>query len=262
MAAKNKHIIEEIQADANEIWESALEAMSSAGELGALLLAIEKCILCNTYDELSREVFAACESFELKCSLQIRPPSGILFYAEDLPPEKEQLENELLSRAREKGRFFDFGARTIVNFENISLLIKNMPLDDPERYGRIKDNIAPFVSSANSRVHAIALQQEVEKQRTCLQRLVEETQTAIEYIETRYLEHKDSSVNLMERLTQEMDAGFLTLDLSEAQEKYFLQLLGNSKQQITELYEGGLLIDDSFEKIMRKIKRTLDTSSV
>mgnify|MGYP001556641678 FL=1 len=262
VAAKNKQIIDDVQADANEIWETALEAMSTAGELGGLLIAIEKCILCNNYDELSNEIFAACESYDLNTSFQIRSSKGIFFFGNNITPEKENMENELLSRAKDKSRFFDFGARTIVNFENISMLIKNMPLDDMEKYGRIKDNIAPFLSSADSRIRAIALQMEVEKQRSVLQRLITDTQAAVEYIEKQYTDHKEQSGELLERLIQEMDAGFISLSLSEAEECHFRQLLENSKAQIMELYEGGLEIDNSFEKIMFKIRRTLETSSV
>ncbi|THB69550.1 MAG: DNA-binding response regulator [Gammaproteobacteria bacterium] len=257
VAAKNKQIIDDVQADANEIWETALEAMSTAGELGGLLVAIEKCILCNSYDELSNEIFAACEAYELNVSFQIRSTKGLFFYGNNLTPEKENMENELLSRAKDKSRFFDFGARTIVNFESISLLIKNMPLDDMEKYGRIKDNIAPFLSSADSRIRAIALQMEVEKQRSVLERLISDTQSAVEYIEKQYSEHKEQSGELLERLIQEMDAGFISLNLSEAEECHFRNLLENSKTQIMELYEGGLEIDNSFEKIMFKIRRTL-----
>ena len=261
VAAKNKQIIDDVQADANEIWETALEAMSTAGELGGLLLAIEKCILCNTYDELSNEIFAACESYDLNTSFQIRTAKGIFFYGNNITPEKENMENELLSRAKDKSRFFDFGARTIVNFGNISMLIKNMPLDDMEKYGRIKDNIAPFLSSADSRIRAIALQMEVEKQRSVLQRLITDTQAAVEYIEKQYTDHKEQSDELLERLIQEMDAGFISLNLSDAEECHFRKLLENSKAQIMELYEGGLEIDNSFEKIMFKIRRTLESSS-
>lgn len=260
VSAKNKQILDEVQADANEIWETALEAMSTAGELGGLLVAIEKCILCNSYDELSNEVCVATESYDLHCSMQIRSSNGIFFYGNNTSPEKENMENELLTRAKDKGRFFDFGARTIVNFNNISMLIKNMPLNDMEKYGRIKDNIAPFLSSADSRIRAIALQLQVEKQRSVLQRLVTETQTAVEFIEQKYTEHKEESGELLERLIQEMDAGFISLNLSSTEECHFRKVLENGKQQIMELYEGGLQIDNSFEKIMFKIRRTLKTS--
>ncbi len=261
VAAKNKQIIDDVQADANEIWETALEAMSTAGELGGLLIAIEKCILCNNYDELSNEIFAACESYDLHVSFQIRTSKGIFFYGNNITPEKENMENELLNRAKDKGRFFDFGARTIVNFNNISMLIKNMPMDDMEKYGRIKDNIAPFLSSADSRIRAITLQMEVEKQRSVLKRLIKDTQSAVEYIEKQYADHKDRSGELLERLIQEMDATFISLDLSEAEECHFRKLLESSKSQIMELYEGGLEIDNSFEKIMFKIRRTLEAST-
>jgi hypothetical protein len=56
---------------------------------------------------------------------------------------------------------------------------------------------------------------------------------------------------------QEMDAGFLSLDLTLQQEEYFTNLLQHNKVEIMNLYEGGMKIDESFQKVINKIKRTL-----
>ena len=44
-------------------------------------------------------------------------------------------------------RFIDFGSRTIINYQDISLLVKNMPLENMGRYGRLKD-LLPVLMSA------------------------------------------------------------------------------------------------------------------
>ncbi len=49
------------------------------------------------------------------------------------------LEKELIEMCDKEARFLDFGSRTIVNYPRVSLLVKNMPLDDMKRYGRVKD---------------------------------------------------------------------------------------------------------------------------
>ena len=85
------------------------------------------------------------ERWGLNCSLCIYLEGEPQFYTPH--GELSPLEAELITKIRNKDRFFDFGCRTQINYPNISLLIKNMPLEDPERYGRIKD-LFPFILAA------------------------------------------------------------------------------------------------------------------
>ena len=67
----------------------------------------------------------------------------------------QEQEFQFLSRLREKGRIFDFGEHTLVNYNHISLLIRDMPLDQPDRHGRIKDNVVVLLNGAEARIKAI-----------------------------------------------------------------------------------------------------------
>jgi len=45
----------------------------------------------------------------------------------------------------------DFGCRTQINYPNLFVLIKNMPLDDMNRYGRVKDLLPAILGVANTK---------------------------------------------------------------------------------------------------------------
>jgi signal transduction histidine kinase len=67
----------------------------------------------------------------------------------------QEQEFQFLSRLRGKGRIFDFGEHTLVNYDRISLLIRDMPLGQPDRHGRIKDNVALLLNGAEASIKAI-----------------------------------------------------------------------------------------------------------
>jgi hypothetical protein len=46
----------------------------------------------------------------------------------------------VLNHVRESGRIFQFKSRCVFNYGQVTLLVKNMPLEDAERCGRIRDN--------------------------------------------------------------------------------------------------------------------------
>ena len=62
------------------------------------------------------------------------------------------LEQELLEQHRHAQRFVDIGSSTIINYPKVSLLIKNMPVDNDALYGRYKDLFPHILEVTNEKV--------------------------------------------------------------------------------------------------------------
>ncbi|NIR93337.1 MAG: hypothetical protein GWO08_06570, partial [Gammaproteobacteria bacterium] len=67
------------------------------------------------------------------------------------------------------------------------MLIKNMPLDEPERYGLIKDNICFLIEAAEARVKNLFMQKAVDRQRNSILKILQQT--------THYMETMSNSFN-------------------------------------------------------------------
>ena len=50
---------------------------------------------------------------------------------------------------------FSFGSRTILNYAHVAVLIRNMPVDDPMRYGILKDHICYIANGLEARTLAM-----------------------------------------------------------------------------------------------------------
>ena len=62
------------------------------------------------------------------------------------------IEQELLESCRTNKRFIGFGCRTIINYPKVTLLVKNMPLDSPEKYGRFKDVLPTVLGATDAKL--------------------------------------------------------------------------------------------------------------
>ena len=51
----------------------------------------------------------------------------------------------------------DLGCRSAFNYPRVSLIVKNMPVDDPDAYGRAKDYLASIAEAADMQVQALDL---------------------------------------------------------------------------------------------------------
>lgn len=132
----------------------AFEAMNSSADLGRSLRFAERTYAMYSFDKLAEGLFQTMAEFGLETSVMFVTQAGPLFYAQN-KYELSPLEKDMFLTIHKEGRFCDFGARTFCNFTLVSLLIKNMPLDSPERYGRIKDTVPWILGVTDGRVGAL-----------------------------------------------------------------------------------------------------------
>lgn len=150
----NTEIIDALKAELKDANDIALTALRSNGELGVVINFLENSFSCEDHVAVGQQVFKAMRAFGLKSSIQLRVESGAINIADEEFEGQEQ-EFKFLSRLRSKGRLFDFGEHTMVNYDHISLLIRNMPVDQPDKHGRIKDNVAVLLNGAEARIKSI-----------------------------------------------------------------------------------------------------------
>ena len=188
----------ELGERANSAQITAFEAMNSSADLGKSLRFAERTYAMNSFDRLAEGLFQTMAEFGLETSVMFITESEPLFYSHsrrDMSP----LEQDMFLAVHPEGRFADFGRRTFCNFKLISLLIKNMPVDDPERYGRIKDSIPWVLGAADGKVGALNLHNSLAKQH-------EQVAGAIESLSCR-LEHFKESFNAGNQKLSQCAAG-------------------------------------------------------
>jgi len=135
----------------------AFEAMNSNADLGRSLRFAERTYSMPNLDKLAEALFQTMDEFGLETSVMFITPSGPQFYAQN-KYELSPLEKDMFLAIHQQGRFVDFGSHTFCNFPLVSLLVKNMPLSAPERYGRIKDTVPWIVGVMEGKVSALELQ--------------------------------------------------------------------------------------------------------
>ena len=146
--------VSQLQADLKDANDIAFMALRANGELGVVINFLENSFSCKDHVAVGQLIFKAMRAFGLLSAIQLRVESGTINICDQEFNGQEQ-EFQFLSRLKDKGRLFDFGEHTIINYEHISLLVRNMPLDQPDRHGRVKDNAAVLLNGAEARIKAI-----------------------------------------------------------------------------------------------------------
>lgn len=241
-----------LKQNASMAMDTAMQAITSTGEIGVILNFFSRSFDSKTLEELAREIVKSMNEYQLKVSIKLNTPDGILNYDSSGIPKP--LETALLDKLADGGRILDYDARTIINFPHVSMLFKNMPLDNPEKWGRYKDNLALFVEGADARVQAIINEQAVAAQQTFLKEMLNRTEKALNDISEQHHKHKTASTHIMEVLIGDIEDSFLRLGLTEEQEQALMELVTSSADKAISLYDESMEVDKQLEQIMKELK--------
>lgn len=226
---------------------TALSAMTSMGELGVVLQFLSKSFACGSSEELGREVLAALQQYDLQGAVQLRlgaeeinlSPNGV-----NIP-----LEVGILTHVRASGRIFQFKTRAAFNYGGVTVMLNNLPLDDPDKVGRIRDNVAILAEGADARLQAIGVERENRRRQQGVVEALPQVHDALESLQDSY---RRTSFHLTQHMIEFQEAlmkSFVHLGLTEGQEDFLNRLANEHMQRIVAAQDQNLTVVDQLRQV-------------
>ena len=231
--------------------EVAMSAMSNTSDLGCNIQFLLDSHQCENLDQLGQLLFQGLNHYGLICSLQMRGRFSLKNM--EANGMEKTMESRLLSELKNKGRFFDFGYRTVVNYGSVSLLIKNMPMDDEMKYGVIKDNIFALVQGVEARITALDTQTCLLQERDVQTNLLTEMQHEIQQLDQSYKALTNNVAGVVNTMAASIEDAMSTLLLTEEQELVLKGHLEQGRNAVCSYFEKSAGMDDGLKDIIEKV---------
>ncbi len=248
---------EELRQQFELAHESAMTALTGSGELALAIRFLEKSHSYHSVNDLTQGLLESTDQLSIECCVMVVEADQLLWYSSQ-STSISPLEKELIEMCDKESRFLDFGARTIINYPKISLLVKNMPLDDMERYGRIKDLLPLLLSSTNAKINTLITQEALIQQSSHLFEAFRKIRNSLFYLGSTIVKNRQESTEIMNALTQDLNTDLLRMGLEEDQETYLLNRIDTALENVMEEMDAGLEIRQALSFIRNNINLTLE----
>ena len=234
---------------------TATTALTGLGELGTAMQFLEKSISYANIDELVSGLFQTMSLFHLDSYLMLTSNNQVSWYSQI--GAVSPIEKDLIDMSDNQIRFLDFGEKTLVNYPVISLLVKNMPIDDIDKYGRVKDILPVLVAAANVKIGAFDIQQSLIIQNGEMLEIFKNIRRYLFHMGTAIVNGRDESKTMTNELIQSLHADLLSMGLEQDQEDYLIDQIDSVSQNILEKMNSGAEIRDVLDYILSNLKNLI-----
>ncbi|MFN4340532.1 MAG: two-component system response regulator [Azonexus sp.] len=232
--------------------KTAMAAMVSMGELGVVLQFLSKSFACNTMDELAAALLDAMQQYDLQAAVQMRMGSEVLTISHN--GRNVPLEVSVLNHVRESGRIFQFKSRCVFNYGQVTLLVNNMPLDDAERCGRIRDNGALLAEGADARLRAIEAEMLAARRRAGIENALPRLYATLDGVQANYRRNCFELTQVMIDFQEQLAKAFVTLGLMERQEERLSSMANDFVNRLVGTQDASLELVGQLEALAEDLK--------
>ena len=248
--------MQQISSQLTTAAETARNAIVDKDDLDANVKFLLDLNDCDNLDQVGQLFFRTIQRYGLSCSLQLRSLMDI----KNMEPTgmSKDLVAQLLTQLKDDGLFLDLGRRTIINYERVSLLVKNMPTENFEKYATAKKNVFALVQGVNSCVVALEDRYLLEQEKRSVERLSHDVYSVIGLIKGSYQQVMRDIAHKVDVTAEKIQMKIPALSLAEADEQYLDDVIQDCIIDTTKIFNEGLKVNDIFEGLELSVKDALD----
>ena len=239
--------------------EVAMTALTGSSEMGQAMTFVEQSYVARNYESLAKAFLATTQHLNLNCTLMLMPSTGPLFF--NPSGRVAPLEAELIQHIHGSKRFVDAGSRTFINYPAVVLLIKNMPVDNPVHYGRLKDLLPSMMGATDSRVKGIDTEIALRKQTRDLALGFQAVESTLRGMSDHLKREQQVVTDIMRRLLEDLEKRMPTMGLEDDQERFLVQRIDRAVEEATTVVNEGAKMGGAFETVLRLLEHINERQS-
>lgn len=235
--------------------QTAFEAMTHSAEQGEITRFIEQAGSCSHAQPLLELLVSTLKNFGLNSVVADWSKHSATFASHQ--PEVRPLEAELLQNCRYGRRIIEMERRMVVNFDQVSVLIKNTPWQEPERYGRVKDHLCVLLSAMNERL--VALQKEKKlHQQTLLLQVVGELRDSLNSLQQQQEGRWQEAGQTVDDLELELKEEVTLLNLDADQERHLQALVRGHVEKLSHCYRNACDVQEELQPVLSGLEQVVN----
>ncbi|MDD2720520.1 MAG: response regulator [Gallionella sp.] len=261
LAIQQRQETHNLKSEKDTLQSMAMNFLSAVGESGVLQHFMKASLNCSTPEALGAQLIAAIKLFGLECTVLIR--NGQTSTLLSSQGEAGEVEQTILQQSASMGRIFQFKQKMVVNYDRVSLIIENMPTEETESTGRLRDNITMLAEMTDTLCDNVAMRQTSHERAEQFQVALTTNYYAVETLREMNRTLQADTRILLQELVDNTEKTFTWLGTSAQQEDQLSKNMFVSVNKILDLLEvAHIQSEGKFDAVLDSLRQNDDNGGI
>ena len=241
--------IESLERELENTSSAAYSAFMANSDLGIVVLFILSAFKCASINRLAQEVGRSLKTYGMNSVFRVKSEASTDFFSEDSVSDKDKM---LIKNHEGEGRFVDLGKNYLIYDQRTAILVKNMPLEDEERLGRLKDNLNTLMQGAETSANLIHLSQSAEMQKQRMEALLIRSNAVFNKMSTNLDRNRKAAIGAVNKAGTELRSQ-LRISADGPNNAKLTSALRQMESSLQPLFSMDRLVDAAFVKNVARV---------
>lgn len=246
----------QLKSQAQYATNTALLAMTSMSETGLMLEGIKFFNQSKTPLELANAVLKALSLFEIDSVVELLLPGGQTL-ALNLRGPATELEISVVQHMAKMDRIIQFKTRMSITYPHVRCLISNMPIDDPDRCGRLRDHLAMLVEAAEIRLESINTSAQSSQRGHAIDSTIKNLTTTLANIDEMQRSGRASASIILNNVMMKVELALVGLELTERQESALMTIIQDGLEDVSSSLLAEAHFQDQLSNAIQELQNTI-----
>jgi CheY-like chemotaxis protein len=253
LAIRRKTDNEQLIQEKNSLQQMAMNFLSSVGENGVLLNFMRSCFNCGSIENLANNLIEATHAYGLECQVLIRHGDGATTFKASRA--QTPLEEVILERTAHMGRIVRFRKRLVINYDRVTVMVTNLPVDDETKLGRVRDHVAILTETAEAFTEGIEMREAATRKSEFYEITSLEVSAAIETLHTNFRNTLGDTESLVDALEKDLEGSYSDPNMTDQQKQAIGDTVKEFEQRIRKILDRGKKFEQQFELVFLEAKK-------
>ncbi|MFA7292006.1 MAG: response regulator [Rhodocyclaceae bacterium] len=235
--------------------KTAMTAMCSMSEIGSLLQTMQAFNACNSYPALVDAALQGLAAYGLDGVVQVRSPGGAV--TRSTHGDANPLEASVIGHMADMERILQYRNRLSITYPSVSLLVSNLPTEDPDRCGRLRDHLAVLVESAEVRAASLIADAQTRLRGERIAASVQQITKVLHDIDQDQRRSRAATSQAIQDMTTKLERAYIQLALTEKQEEFFAGITSESVTRVLDAQLAETGQQDKMTTVIGELQKML-----
>lgn len=221
----------QLKSQAQYATSTAMTAMTSMSETGLLLEVMKRFNQCDDARELAQSLQESLALFAVDGVVELLLQDGSGIALNGRGPASE-LEISVLRHMATMDRITQFKTRMSISYPHSRLVVTNMPVDDPDRCGRLRDHLAMLLEAAEARLAAINNASLASRRGDAISGTIETLTKVLADVDLQQRQSRADALTVLNGVLMRLEQSMVGLGLTERQEEALLALVREGLEDV------------------------------